>query len=757
MIHIDRRRVPQPLVLAMDRDSPARRELEQAYKDFESGSIRSRQWRFQFKVYQHREVRTALIELFHGKCAYCESKIISVSPVDIEMFRPKSGVVERPEHPGYWWLAMVWENLLPSCAICNRVRNHEGVKTGKANRFPLVDEALRAFEPGQETRENPLLLDPCTDDPEEHLVFEENGLVISDTLRGKTSISVLGLNRPELVEARRNTAQRVGQEFLYILTGADNSLDLLRRMISPDQEYSALRRQLVRQRVEQNDEFAALFTSSLLESLSPSTPIISKSRKRRAKAAFHAFEQEQSSYSLADERGRERYRGQRRLIEQIVIKNIKAIKSLELDFTSKNGRTPWLMLLGENGTGKSTVLQAVALTLLGAQSFVRLTKTQRVRPVDFIRFRCKQGSISVKLSGFPGPHKLVFHDGRVNFTSPTGDKTSVTFRGKDVEVLGSGWDPQTLLLGYGATKLLPKPSGTSKDSTARKGFSRVDNLFDPFMPLIDAEKWLIGLDSIRFDETALILKDLIALGPSAMLTQESGRIMVVDHHAQVPLRQLSDGYLSMVAMTVDILEVAMRLWPNLQEAEGIVLLDELGAHLHPTWKMRVVESLRRALPAMQILATTHDPLCLRGLGDGEVTVMRRGANLEVTALTDLPSPADFRVDQLLTSDFFGLNSTIDPDVEAIFDEYYALMALRDRTEVQTRRLNELTVQLKNRRYFGSTLRESLIYEAVDQLLANRQREPNIPLADLQDAAVSEVRKIWNQSLQSERNPDDDQD
>lgn len=749
MIRVDRNRIPRPEIFGPN--GPAEKELALAHDFFSPTDPKSRQQRFDFKIYRQRSVKEALTELFYGKCAYCEAKIGMSAPIDVELFRPKASVVESPDHPGYWWLAMVWENLLASCADCNRVRLHEGVRTGKANRFPLVDEKKRAFTPDAKlSDEEPLLLDPCNDYPEQHLVFEVTGRVVSDTERGNTTIAVVGLNRPFLVEARQRAADVVSNYFkLYDKNSSDGLrrelLDLFKGLTEPQQEFAGLKRQLITSFLSNNKDLAN--EHAFLESTTKEeafTVNVSEERHQRAIETHSRYEHDQSSYSLDDEQGREKYRGQRRMIERIEIKDVKAIQSLVLDLTQVSGRTPWLMLLGENATGKSTVLQTASLALLGARAFVNLTKIRAIHPAEFIRYNSKLGSVSVKVSGFPKPHKLVFKSDRVTFKSPTGETTTIVFKETGETVIkGHGWAPQMLLLAYGATKLLPRGSSSDSATWSDKEYCRVDNLFDPFVPLIDAEKWLLSLDDERFDDTALILKDLLALSDDAQLAKENGRVVVVAYGSKVPLRQLSDGYQSVVAMTVDILEVALRLWPNLLEAEGIVLLDEVGAHLHPTWKMKIVASLRKALPAMQFVATTHDPLCLRGLGKGEVAVMQRGEDSQVTALTNLPSPGDFRIDQLLTSDFFGLNSLDDPEVEALFDEYYALLGMSSRDEDQETRLAQLRQDLKDRRHFGTTKRESLMYEAVDRLMAQHRKQPTIPIADLKEAAVDEVAKIWN--------------
>jgi uncharacterized protein (TIGR02646 family) len=550
----------------MDSGSPARREFDKAVKFYdEKNKGGHRQQRFLFSVYKRPEVRVALGQLFHGKCAYCEVRYSHVQLTDVEMFRPKSGVVESPKHPGYWWLAMEWNNLLPSCIDCNRIRAQDGVKTGKGNRFPLEHESKRAFRPKDKlSDESPMLLDPCVDRPEEHLVFEESsGLVVSDTKRGQTTITVLGLNRPGLVSARRSAALLVIAHLQYYETlsrrpASKTLLDLefktIQEHLEPDQEFAALKRQLVRAWTYRVTGGTGIFppTAAL------STPHISESRKRKAKADFSQFEQVQASYSLADEAGKEKYRGQRRFIERIKIKNIKAIKSLELNLTTKGSPTGWYMLLGENSTGKSTVLQMTTMALLGKDQVARLFREHGVRPNDFIRSRCKTGTVSVKLSGFPEPHTLTFKKNRIDFDGPTG-RGSAEVSGRKVKTTGKGWLPQMSVLSYGATRLLPRKDGSAPSPSGPLNFSRVENLFDPFTPLFDAQQWLLRLPDPVFDKIAEILKDLLALDPSKLLERYKGNVVLVENRSRTPLRALSDGYQSMIAMTVDILEVAVRL------------------------------------------------------------------------------------------------------------------------------------------------------------------------------------------------------
>lgn len=795
MIHFDRSLVtiPESLKWANSPPTIAYREFELAKEFFAPENEEARrQKRFSFEVYKRPEVRIAVGKVFFEKCAFCDRRSSSSNPAEVDMFRPKSAVTERPDHPGYWWLAMKWENMLLACADCSRTRDSDGIKTGKANRFPLLKESERAFKSDDENYERPLLLDPCKDDPEEHFIYDlKTGVMSSVSERGNTTIAVLGLNRPDLTAMRMLEATLNGSIIYgYAKAALDKapsdifrqkSLEELRKLGEPDQDFAGMKREMIKPFLDGTIGPQAI--NALGEMFGTKSPFYKQFRtggqkakpshraikipgtdkfvrsrglgktysamlaieaekklKRKAVQQTKKFEHSQASYSLTDKKGLEKYRSQRRLIEHISIRNIKAIRELDLSLTSQGGRTPWHMLLGENGTGKSSLLQATALVLLGHQAFLRLAKECGLHPKDYLRYGCKQASVQVKLSGFPRPHKLVFREDRLIFTNPLRKKTTIIFTDSGTKVEGAGWEPQCLLLGYGATRLLPRKQGGARPRKL-KDFSRVNNLFDPFMPLIDAEKWLLKLDQGRFDNLAVILKDLISLKDSAELVPEGGQVVVVDNKARVPLRRLSDGYQSMVAMTIDILEVALLIWPNLQEAEGIILLDELGAHLHPTWKMKVVGSLRKALPAMQFVVTTHDPLCLRGLGSGEVAVMRRDENSQVFALTDLPSPDDLRIDQLLTSDYFGLNSTAEPDTQESFDNYYALLTLPSLTPEQQQEFNRLQEKLKGRRQLGETLRENLMFEAIDKLVAAHRINPR-PLPDLQQAALEAIEPIW---------------
>jgi hypothetical protein len=141
-----------------------------------------------------------LSELFHDKCAYCEGNHASGYPAHVEHYRPKLLVTEGRlsiDHPGYFWLAYEWENLLLSCAHCNgshySIRDGEKVShQGKLNEFRI--RGPRVSEPSADPStwqdelkaENPLLLSSYDDeDPSIHIEFLKDGTVYGKTDKGR--------------------------------------------------------------------------------------------------------------------------------------------------------------------------------------------------------------------------------------------------------------------------------------------------------------------------------------------------------------------------------------------------------------------------------------------------------------------------------------------------------------------------------------------------------------------------------------------
>jgi uncharacterized protein (TIGR02646 family) len=171
--------------------------------------------------YRHHEVKLALVRCFHGKCAYCESKILHVDYGHIEHYRPKSS-------PEYQNLAFDWNNLLLACAVCNGPL-FKGVK------FP-------------EASEGGPLVNPCEEDPSDHLSFvfdikAKLATVTYKSTRGRVTVELLGLNRENLRTYRSRFIEK-----LYVISRFAQTDPEARRIIQmaqeDDGEYAAFARNI---------------------------------------------------------------------------------------------------------------------------------------------------------------------------------------------------------------------------------------------------------------------------------------------------------------------------------------------------------------------------------------------------------------------------------------------------------------------------------------------------------------------------------
>jgi uncharacterized protein (TIGR02646 family) len=152
---------------------------------------------------------------FHGKCAFCEGKMEHVSNPHIEHYRPKS----RAEFEQFMF---AWENWLLSCGRCNQ---------SKWAHFPMCAEG-------------PSLLNPTTDDPRLHVIFQR-AVILGLSQRGTDTIRLVGLGRMPLKSERASWLCRIDSLLLLASSGQSahvkaESRGLLIWAMQDDAPYSAM-------------------------------------------------------------------------------------------------------------------------------------------------------------------------------------------------------------------------------------------------------------------------------------------------------------------------------------------------------------------------------------------------------------------------------------------------------------------------------------------------------------------------------------
>lgn len=362
-------------------------------------------------------------------------------------------------------------------------------------------------------------------------------------------------------------------------------------------------------------------------------------------------------------------------IDRISIRNFKGFEERRLHFprpleaaTGSNGSVH--VVIGENGTGKTTALDALAVAMgiwhvackgYGSRGIedeeVRVLVDGQNGRVSFV----PAGEVMVAVRGEIDGKTAGWARSRKNL-----DKNTVnalvegTAYGLDLarELVKQTQEPKSqavlpVLAYYGAGRLWLEPNAPKKAKDGAPKQDKADLLrYAPYRGCLDSRcrardlnQWLLDHDWDAYQTGEpdpgyeLVKKALLKCLPKATRLRFAPKMKEVtvdfENRAEQAFSNLSDGQRNMLALVGDLAVKAVRLNHAvlgdevLQQTPGIVLIDEIDLHLHPTWQRVVLENLRTVFPNLQFIATTHSPFIVQTLREGEL-VMLEGQPLQQT-------------------------------------------------------------------------------------------------------------------------------
>jgi len=389
-----------------------------------------------------------------------------------------------------------------------------------------------------------------------------------------------------------------------------------------------------------------------------------------------------------------------------------------IDLSNNASWQKWTIILGENGTGKTTLLQLLSGFEM-VESFIN----------DQIQFSPK--GIPEKPSNMvleqpkdqEALGKVVATLGNSHGKVETTEKVELLMFGYNC--LGTGTHLETFLAGfqcygYGANRLIG--NSTLQESLG----SNTESLFYEYATLINAEEWLLQLDytanvpsevqqiaTRKRDTIKEVLKQLltgiddIRFSPPTLAKM----LPTVEFHTHLgwaTLQQISLGYKSMLAWIVDF---AYRMFERYPLAENplaepaVVLIDEIDLHLHPKWQREIFSFLNDIFPATQFIVTAHSPLIVQAAPENANIILLKKDGDHITIDQNKTAIQQWRVDQILSSELFNIPQR-NVDIEAKLERRKILQARESPS------LSELT-ELKQLNTFVHSLPQAEAMEDIE--------------------------------------------
>lgn len=399
-------------------------------------------------------------------------------------------------------------------------------------------------------------------------------------------------------------------------------------------------------------------------------------------------------------------------IKRVVVENLKGFAKLDFEFKriDADRYEGWTVITGDNASGKTALLKAIALALVGPD----IARTLQPSFKGWIRNGHKKATIALEIipdsqdSSAKGGRRveksfwseLEFHiDGGPEVTLTPGNKR----RGKKKGPLNGLWAENTagwFSAGYGPFRRL---YGASSDAQRlMSGPSRVARfatLFKEDATLSECEIWLKDLSHKKLEERpkeSEILADVLLLLNNDFLRNgirvnkvDSDGLWLTDARGNIlPLQDMSEGYRAALAMLIDIVRHIVDVYggKGLIKQEdgtisvshpGVVLIDEIDSHLHPDWQREVGFWLKRHFPNIQFIVTTHSPLICQAADAGLIFHMPRpGSNKTPFRLAeeDYAKIIRSRPDAIYLSPAFEMKNTRSPKAVDAQQRYAQLQA-----------------------------------------------------------------------------------
>lgn len=372
-------------------------------------------------------------------------------------------------------------------------------------------------------------------------------------------------------------------------------------------------------------------------------------------------------------------------IREISLENVRCFGSKQTLYFTQNNQSDgeiamWNVILGNNGTGKTTVLKSIV-------SVDKSSKLSEGFPIV----------LSQKDSLLNSRFQVIYGKG-VQELAVESDNSFTGYYRRNPTL------PLPAIFAYGAARKIGT-LGISEDSP-----DYTTSLLDEQAALLNAEKWLIDAEYLalkgeprhqkRYELVKSTLQQLLKDEVSGFEIKTENNVAKVyfkTHYGEVRLHELSLGYKTLIAWVTDFasgLIDTYSLSENPLAEPAICLVDEIDLHMHPQMQRNVMKFLRESFPKTQFICTAHSPLIVQSGEDANIILLRRKGD-EVEVVNDVDDAKNWRIDQILDSDLFENTSSYAPAVQQKINKRRDILLKDKPSKREKSELQKLDASLDN--------------------------------------------------------------
>ena len=417
-------------------------------------------------------------------------------------------------------------------------------------------------------------------------------------------------------------------------------------------------------------------------------------------------------------------------VSKLKLENIKSFKKIEILFEDSGQLKDWSLIAGENGQGKTTILRSLAVGLCDQEGVSAILAD--LFGDGFVRNSESAGFIEVVVRDSEGNQYTI-----KTIIQASDDNESVTqeVHRKDELITEKDFRPvrkKIFAVAYGAGRIY------SKETISYERYALVDAVYNLFSysskfqnPELGARRLVSGREIEKLEN---LLKDVLMLPDEARITLEpTGMYFYTPKWGKVSFDALSDGYQSLTTVVIDFLSWGLLRNPGFsleddsKKISCIFIIDEIEQHLHPKWQKGIIKKLAEVFPNVQFIGSTHTPICALGLQDLDcksqlIKTFHEDEEVKTEPYDLANVYKGYRVDQILTSSIFELQSAKSKSVEDELEAYRNIYLKEEsqRTNEEKNKMKQIEFDLRYS-HAGETFQDEIVKEKLTRLLEENKK------------------------------------